>query len=73
MSSLLTFSSRELKVEDPTINPSDFIVNFNTPVELGSLAYEVALYSFTGWNSVDNIATAKTIEYQPFEVLLIQK
>lgn len=63
MSSLLTFSTRELQAADSTIDPSDFIVNFNSPIELGSLKYEAALYSFVGWNSVDNLTGTHTISY----------
>lgn len=63
MTSLITISTRELAVEDPTINPSDFVVNFATPIDLGSLGYEVCLYSFRGWNTVRNITTAKSISY----------
>lgn len=63
MSSLITISTRELQAVDPNLNPSDFICNFPTPIELGSLDYEVALYKFVGWNTVRNITSSKNIRY----------
>lgn len=68
MSSLITISTRELQADDPNLNPSDFVVNFANPIELGTLKYELALYSFVGWNTVDNLTgtISYTIDAAPF-------
>lgn len=42
---------------------SNFNVQFSPPLQLGSLAYEMALQFFTGINSVFNITSNMTINY----------
>ena len=59
---LMTFNTSNLREDDPTLNPSDFIVKFNPPIRLPGRNFRLAFYSFFGWRSYHNI-TGKTIVY----------
>lgn len=63
MSTLLTISTRELAVQDPNIDPSDFSVSFNPPINLGSVNYEVCLHKLWCWNTVRNISSTRSISF----------
>lgn len=55
--SQITISSKLLKDTQPNIDPSDFEFNFDPPLELGNQGFEVALFSFTTFNTARNIKT----------------
>jgi|JI10StandDraft_1071094.scaffolds.fasta_scaffold89124_3 hypothetical protein len=60
--SVLNISSRTLQQADPTLNPSDFTINFKQPLELSRQNYEVCLYRVDTWFTVQNIV-GKLIDF----------
>lgn len=63
MSSIsLRIATSELRAADPSVNPANFVFQFNPPLDLKSLAYQVAFVKGTFWNSVHNVI-GKTIKW----------
>lgn len=58
--SVITISTSLLRAADPTVDSSNFQVNFVPPIELGSLGYEVALLKLDTWFTSQNVI-GKTI------------
>jgi hypothetical protein len=61
MSLSLTLASDVAIREDPGNTASDFLVSFFPPIELGSLAWQVALLQFDGWFTTFNITSGNAV------------
>ncbi len=53
----------DLQLLDPTVDPSDFQINFSPALELPSLLYEIALLKIITWNTNHNISGSKTLRW----------
>lgn len=57
MSSSITLSTKKLQSEDPTLDPSDFLVQFRPSINLDTLKYEVAISKINTWFTSINITS----------------
>ena len=53
----------DLQLLDPTIDPSDFQINFSPALELPSLLYEIALLKIITWNTNHNLTGSKVLRW----------
>lgn len=66
-------SSKKLREQDPNTDPSNFVVNFNQPIQLGSLNYKLALAKVETWNTNPNCvgnSIAYTLNGSPFTLAI---
>lgn len=62
--STITVSTKLLKVTNPSLDSTDFQVDFSPAIELGSLNYEIALLKLNTWYTSQNI-TSKAMYWSP--------